>query len=189
VRVRHSASLPVYIQDTSYTEQEDQSDWEERSIGLKASLEKEFECTFHEADIWPGASFPAFVVQLAGEDWPYLAMSLYVFFKGKDIQENLDAWAKLYNRINPFRKYKPYFNREGSAVRALKATTEALGHEPSSIRLVGYRVIQVGEPPLSWDAVTGIDQLSFTSVGSRIFSASRVTAERSTSLLSKMKSS
>lgn len=150
-------SLPVYIQDASYTAQEDQSDWEERSIALKASLEKEFGCAFQDADIWPGASLPAFVVQLAGEAWPYLAMALYVFFKGKDIEENLDAWPKLYERINPFRKYKPYFNREGSAVLALKAIREALGHEPSSIRLVGYRATQVGEPPLDWDAVTGID--------------------------------
>ncbi len=114
-------SLPIYIPDRTYPDEEDKSD------EFKAELEAEYELSTKYADIWPGASFPAFLMELSVAAWPYLAMVIYVFFKGKEIKDNLDAWTELLEKITPFRKHRPYFKREGAAVLAVAAVTQALG--------------------------------------------------------------
>lgn len=146
-------TIDIYIPDVTY--EDDQ--WEEKSAALKAELEAEFGCTFEEAHIGAGASFPAFLTELSLDAWPYLAMALYAFFKGKDIQPNLDAWKELYKKLNQFRKRRPYFNREGSAVIVVDEIITHLGHDPDSFNLIGYVVSPLGAPH-DLDAIAGIEE-------------------------------
>lgn len=130
-------TLAVYIPDKTYG-QDDYDTWQERSTEFRVELEKEFGLPIQDADIWPGASLPAFLMHVPIDAWPYLGMALYAFFKGKDVEDNLDAWPKLFDRLNPFRKHRAYFKRDGAAVLVIHEITKALGSEPRSIRLIGY---------------------------------------------------
>ena len=145
--------LAIYIPDRTYG-QEDES--EEKSLQLKAQLEAELQCALEDADIGPGASFPAFLLELSQAAWPYLAMALYVFFKGKDVQDNLKAWPELYKKLSPFRKHDPYFNRESAAVVAVNEIAAALSNEPRSLRLIAYNIADATGGPFDLDAISGI---------------------------------
>jgi hypothetical protein len=84
-----------------------------------------------------GADFPALLIEYVF--WGG-AGAFLVLRKGKEIVENLQFFADLFNKLKPFRKYRASFDREGAYVLAVDAVTKRLGKPPTSIRLMGYKV-------------------------------------------------
>src|SRR4029078_2797084 len=108
-------TLGIYIPDPTYTRvYEDVEDWEEESAKFKINLEAEYGIKFEKTDIGPGADLPAYVTWVSLAAWPYVAAALVLFFSGKKISDNLDAWSEIYQkRIKPFFKHRPIFDRNG----------------------------------------------------------------------------
>ncbi|KYK46283.1 hypothetical protein A1D31_32455 [Bradyrhizobium liaoningense] len=114
----------------------------------------EFKLPFEETDIGTGASVQAFWTTLA-EAWPFVAAAA-VFFSGKKIEENIEAWQKLFERLRPFIKHKAVFDRDGAAVLAIDGLRIALDKLPDYVRLVGYKTDSIlnrlNDPPEEWQA-------------------------------------
>lgn len=135
-------AIEVYIPDASYGQDGSHSD----SRSVLHSLEEKYGLSFKAADIGTGASEPAFVTQLI-EWWP-LTSGIALFFAGKKIEENLDAWTRIYARLKPFFQHKAVFGPEGAAALAVDGVRSAMGKMPSSMRLVGYRTDSALNQPL-----------------------------------------
>jgi hypothetical protein len=139
-----SADLPIeiYVPDAAYGQ--DGSKAESRKF--LQSLIDEYNLPFKETDIGTGAGEPAFVTQIL-EWWP-VAGGAAVFFAGKKIEENLEAWTKIFARLKPFFKHKAVFGRDGAAVLAVEGVRSAMGNMPKSVRLVGYHTDSALNQPL-----------------------------------------
>jgi hypothetical protein len=131
--------IQICIPDISYRNAPDDEEWNKKSETLRSELEGEYGTPFEPGSIGFGSASPAWLGLLDLGPWPYVATALYVFFKGKEILENLDAWREIGKKITSFHKRKPSLNRSGAAILAIENIACALGYTPHSIQLVGYR--------------------------------------------------
>ena len=141
-------ALKIYIPDTTHAE------YESASSRFRDTLIAEFQLPFEETDIGTGAGEQAFWTTLT-DAWPFVA-AVAVFFSGKKIDENLEAWQKLFKRLGPFINRGAIFDRDGAAVLAIEGLRLALGKLPDSVRLVGYQtdslLNRINDPPEEWQA-------------------------------------
>lgn len=92
------------------------------------------EFTVDYTDIGRGAAWPAILVTVA-------LLSSSVFFLGKRIEENLDAWISLGERFKAFierataKSHSPLIDQEGACLLALHEVVEK---HPDSIRVLEY---------------------------------------------------
>jgi hypothetical protein len=107
-----------------------------------AELHAEYQLRFIGTDIGPGFSIPAFITLL--QDWGGPALALFLL--GKHLNEGWEWSSEQFDRLRPFFKHSVRFPREGASVQAVKAVRDLLGHEPRTMRLVGYT---------PWNAVGG----------------------------------
>jgi hypothetical protein len=157
----HAESIKIYVPDKTYGG----DDWETESPKFRDALVKLFDQSFEEIDLGTGASELAFWTTLVVS--PPIVAALAIFFNGKRIEENLDAWQKLYKRLTGYLEHRAVFDRDGAAILAIEGIRSALGKLPSSVRLVGYHtdslfnrsleeaqsdnaVVHVIGEPLSW---------------------------------------
>ncbi|MCA1429364.1 MULTISPECIES: hypothetical protein [unclassified Bradyrhizobium] len=141
-------ALKVYIPDPTNAECEDSS------ARFRDTLVAEFQLPFEETDIGTGASEQAFWTVLT-DAWPVVA-AIAVLFSGKKIEENIEAWQKLFKRLGPFIDRGAIFDREGAAILAMDGLRLALGRLPDTVRLVGYHTDSllnwVNDSPEVWQA-------------------------------------
>ena len=109
---------------------------ESASSLFRQKIEKEFHRSFVDVDIFPGASLPAFLTVLS-EYAPYI-LALSVFFSGKAIKGNFDAWVEMASGLKRFLSYQPVVSRNGAAIIAVSAIFDDLGGMPKNIRLFHY---------------------------------------------------
>ncbi|SDK51469.1 hypothetical protein SAMN05660337_0690 [Maridesulfovibrio ferrireducens] len=100
----------IYL-DYSYEEFGEEGKFKHKTI-LNALSEIDPNYEIKETDVGHGADLPALVVSLL-TDLPELAQiglaSLAIFFQGKRINKNIDAWISITKKINNlFSKNKPY---------------------------------------------------------------------------------
>ena len=101
--------IRVYVIDETYGQ--DGDDWEQQSAAFKKKIEAEHQRPFEYEDIGRGASQPAFFVTLI-ELLPYPG-AIALFFTGKKINENIEAWGKLYERLKNFLNRNPALDKQG----------------------------------------------------------------------------
>ena len=129
-----STGIRFYVHDETYGHAED--DWEQKSEAFKKRLEAEYKLPFEYEDIGTGASAPAFFATLM--DLAPYAAPIAIFFAGKKIEENLDAWGKIYVRLKKFLNRNPTLDMQGASVLAVQSITASMGKVPTFIRLTGY---------------------------------------------------
>jgi hypothetical protein len=141
-----SSALRIFNPDATHSECED------ASSRFRDRLVVEFQLPFEETDIGTGAGLQAFWTALT-DAWPIVA-AIAVFFSGKKIDENLEAWQKLFQRLEPFIDRGAIFDRDGAAVLAIEGIRLALGKLPESVRLIGYQtdsvLSRINDPPEEW---------------------------------------
>jgi hypothetical protein len=132
--IKKEAGIAVYLPDEAYGHTDDEY-YPSESEKFRQAVEDEFECKFLESNIGAGADVPAYVtfIGVAG-------VALALFFSGKRIEENFDAWIRLASRLARFFHRSPVFDRQGSAVLAVDEIIKQLGHTPKTMSLIGYQL-------------------------------------------------
>jgi hypothetical protein len=62
-----------------------------------------------------------------------------VFFSGKPILDNTEAWRTIHRKIKPFFRRTVVLNRNGAAVLAMEAVFKDMGGIPKKVMLHGYK--------------------------------------------------
>ena len=148
-REEKSEEILIFVVDESYDRIAEYVDWDdysdERAATEAASgafldlIKSEFGADFEEANIGPGADIPAFVTVIASNVVPLIPWLMAIFFSGKPIVENIEAWRTILSKIRPFFKRTVVLNRNGSAVLAMDAVFEEMGGIPKTVVLHGYK--------------------------------------------------
>lgn len=139
----------IFVIDESYDRIHEYVDWEdfadESSATEAASkifhdrIRTEFNAEFEDANIGPGADLPAFVTVIASNVIPLIPWLMAVFFSGKPIVDNVEAWRTILGKIRPFFSRTVVLNRNGAAVLAMDAIFEDMGGIPKHVVLHGYK--------------------------------------------------
>ena len=120
----------------SYSSDETEIDASQKFLEV---ISKEFSTDFEEVDIGPGASIPAFLTLLAESSiLKVVGAAFGIFLMGKPINDNLEAWSKLAQKIKRFSTRNVCLNRNGAAVVAVDAAIKYIGELPRSVKLLGY---------------------------------------------------
>lgn len=150
----------LVVVDETYGNEEDS--WESEHELYRLGLETEFDLAFEDANIGPGADLPAFAAQLPLQV-PAWAVVIGLFFMGKKIKENGEAWHDIFGMLKRFLKRPLYVNRHGASVLAMEAIFEDMGGLPKTIQLLGYRSSHISEPDaISTDDEAGISEAPST---------------------------
>lgn len=103
---------------------------------LQRELEDEYNLPVGHTSVGTGAAEPGFLVALPSA---IIGGAIWLFFQGKKLQPNIDAWKHFYNRyFVKFFKRNPSFDRSGALILAILALNERLGKAPTSIHIVSY---------------------------------------------------
>lgn len=152
-----SDEIQVFIIDETYDHYEN---WEEVSERFRISLEAEYNLKFKEANIGPSADVPAFLTTLITSSFqvPVWTVILCLFFSGKLIRDNFDAWQDMAKRIAKFFNHHVVFSRNGASIIAMKAVLDDLGMAPKTIKLISYR----------FDMIFSVEELAALEASSEI---------------------
>jgi len=176
--MKDTGSIAVFIPDVEY-DAGDEETYPSRSLKFKELLEEEYESSFEEENIGPGADIPAYVTLLSVATLPYIAVALAIFFSGKKIEENIEAWVRLGSRLSRFFHRRAHFNRKGAAVIAVTSATAELGRQPNQISLLGYAALYDfdGSGPIEFEDAGKLSEDVAPLTLSRITHAFRISAE------------
>jgi len=126
-----------------YVNSDDYADeWAATEAASGVCLERiraEFTAEFEEVNIGPGADLPAFVTVIASNIVPLIPWLMAIFFSGKPIVDNIEAWRTILAKIRPFFSRTVLLNRNGAAVLAMDAVFEDMGGIPKKVVLHGYK--------------------------------------------------
>ncbi|EAQ26595.1 hypothetical protein [Roseovarius sp. 217] len=138
----------IFVVDESYQRISEYVDWSDYADEWGATeaaseiflerISAEFDAEFEEANIGPGADLPAFVTFISSNIFPLIPWMMAIFFTGKPIIDNIEAWRTLFGKIRPFFSRTVVLNRNGAAVLAMDAIFEDMGGIPKQVRLHGY---------------------------------------------------
>lgn len=134
----------IIIFDETYDHYDD---WEGESEKYRLGLEEEFGHSFEEVNVGPGADVPAFLATLLTIEVPLWTALLTLFFLGKPINENIEAWRNIGRKIRKFFKRPVVLSRHGAAVIAVEAVLDEIGGTPKSIQLLSYRIEDIRDKP------------------------------------------
>lgn len=139
----------IFVVDESYDRIDEYVNWDdytdewsttEAASGIFLDrISAEFAAEFEEANIGPGADLPAFVTVIASNIVPLIPWLMAVFFSGKPIVDNIEAWRTILGKIRPFFSRTVVLNRNGAAVLAMDAVFEDMGGIPKKVVLHGYK--------------------------------------------------
>jgi hypothetical protein len=143
----HDGNILIAVVDETYGVSEDEA-WERDRERFRLSLEREFGVRFEDGNVGPGADLPAYLTLLqTTTEVPLWVVVASIFFLGKPLKENMEAWPEVARKLQPFLKRPAFFNRQGAAVLAVGAVCAALGGDvPKSLQLQSYRTPHVAEP-------------------------------------------
>jgi hypothetical protein len=139
-------SFRVFIPDPTYGDGEWTEDWRNGpvtgpSAEFRKSLEDEFGGEFRFTSIGTGAAISAYFLELASSPFGELAAgAIALFFAGKPIKDNLEAWGSAYKQLVKFFHRDPTFSREGAAVLVYEAVVDKMGGLPKSYELRGFGI-------------------------------------------------
>lgn len=129
--------IGVLFVDTTYDSGDDDNG---SSTTLREEIQAELKAEIDEVDIHPGASLPAWLFQV---DWSTLALTavaIALFFKGKAIDENLEAWMSLARKVQSVLNRPCYLTRTAAASLAVDGIVKHIAPvRPSRIVLRSYR--------------------------------------------------
>lgn len=130
--------IALYIPDPAWGHASD-DEYETESARHRKSLEKLLNVRLKQKNIGPGADLFSFETWIAISPWWYwTAGPLALFLLGKKINDAVEGWSKLFEKIKPFLSYRPYLNRDAAGVLAISKLSDQLGRFPDSIQLLGY---------------------------------------------------
>ncbi|MCV6595509.1 MAG: hypothetical protein OIF40_00305 [Mangrovicoccus sp.] len=139
----------IFVVDESYDRIAEYVDWDEyvdegaaedaASKIFLSRIKSEFDSEFDNANICPGADLPAFVTAITSNVIPLIPWLMAVFFSGKPIVDNIEAWRTIISKIRPFFRRTIILNRNGAAVLAMDAVFEDMGGLPKKVVLHGYK--------------------------------------------------
>lgn len=135
--------IVIAIIDETYRRNEETYETESQ-LYLK-SLRDEFNEDFEESNVGPGADIPAFVTVLTENLLPLLPWLAAVFFSGKPLIDNIDAWRSIATRVRKYFSRPTVLNRNGAAAIAIESVMTDLGGTPRFIRLKSYRPAGIWE--------------------------------------------
>lgn len=148
-REEQSDEVLIFVVDESYDHVHEYVNWDEHADECAATeaasriflnrIKSEFDTDFEEVNIGPGADLPAFVTVITSNVVPLIPWLMAVFFSGKPIIDNIDAWRTIFRKIRPFFRRTVVLNRNGAAVLAMEAVFEDMGGIPKKVILHGYR--------------------------------------------------
>lgn len=124
--------MRIYLIDETYDRYDDEA---EASRRYKSRLEAELSMELEERNIGAGADLPSFLAQI--DVGPLLAV-VTLFFLGTPINENLDAWPKIFSKFKSFLKYPIRTDGTAAAIIAIQRVFEELGGLPRSVVLKKY---------------------------------------------------
>lgn len=142
----------VFFVDITYGQVDESGFVPEENDGwnnsYKRKLEHESGEKLEDADIGPGASFPAFLLEIAASPLPYVAGVIAIFFSGKKLEENLDAWPRLFQRFSSLLKRDVFLSRTAAAAYAINCVYDDIGGLPKTLVLKKYhsRDVRFSEP-------------------------------------------
>jgi hypothetical protein len=143
-RRERSGQIIVLVIDETYGHNEDT--WEVESEQYRINLCAEFKADFEESNVGPGADIPAFLTDIATTAIPLWTVLVGAFFLGKPINENLDGWSAIGQKIRTFFKRPVILARHGASVLAVEAVFDHIGGLPKVIKLISYRPMHIGDP-------------------------------------------
>ena len=148
----------IYIIDETYEKYDDEQ-YSLASENYRKQLEIDFDAEFCEVNIGPGADVPAFLTLLSTVSVPAWTVIFTLFFAGKKINENIEAWTQLAAKIHGFFRRPVALGRHAAAIVALQSIFDELDGLPKSIKLDGYVAEHIGEdsPPSSYKDLQTID--------------------------------
>jgi len=139
----------IFVIDESYDRIDEYVNWDDYADEAAATdaasktflsrIKSEFDADFDEANIGPGADLPAFVTVITSNIVPLIPWLMAVFFSGKPIVDNIEAWRTILSKIKPFFRRTVVLNRNGAAVLAMEAVFEDMGGIPKKVVLHGYK--------------------------------------------------
>ena len=139
----------IFVVDESHDRIDEYVNWDDYTDEWSATeaasgifldrISAEFAAEFEEANIGPGADLPAFVTVIASNIVPLIPWLMAVFFSGKPIVDNIEAWRTILGEIRPFFSRTVVLNRNGAAVLAMDAVFEDMGGIPKKVVLHGYK--------------------------------------------------
>jgi len=148
-REEQSDEVLIFVVDESYDHIDEYVDWSDYADEWEATeaaskiffnrIKSEFDVDFEEANIGPGADLPAFVTVIASNVVPLIPWLMAVFFSGKPIVDNIEAWRTILSKIKPFFRRTVVLNRNGAAVLAMDAVFQDMGGIPKKVALHGYK--------------------------------------------------
>lgn len=148
-REEQSDEILIFVIDESYAHIGEYVNWDDyadESAATEAAskifltrIKSEFDADFEEANIGPGADLPAFVTVIASNVVPLIPWLMAVFFSGKPIVDNIEAWRTLLSKIRPYFSRTVVLNRNGAAVLAMDAVFEDMDGIPKEVVLHGYK--------------------------------------------------
>lgn len=148
-REEQSDEVLIFVIDESYDRIDEYVNWDDYADEWGATdaaskiflsrIKSEFDAEFDEANIGPGADLPAFVTVIASNVVPLIPWLMAVFFSGKPILDNIEAWRTTLSKIRPFFRRTVVLNRNGAAVLAMDAVFEDMGGIPKRVVLRGYK--------------------------------------------------
>lgn len=143
----------IWIPDPTY----DHPEIKENSDSIKSKLESEYDVKFRRSDIGAGADFPAFLTHLV--NYTPVAIAIALFFSGKKINENLEAWIEIGKKLRDFSKYNAFYNRASALCYSLAAFARKKGNIPQSVELKAYKSVDIrfGHEFQEVKNITGID--------------------------------
>ncbi|WP_299830008.1 hypothetical protein [uncultured Roseobacter sp.] len=125
----------VFFEDTAYWHN---SDIEEASLRLRKAIEAEFAVEVAEVDIGPGFSVPAWLLEIDVKSLVAGGAVVTVFFQGKNILQNIEAWLMISAKLKSFLHRKAKLNRTAAAALAINEILRVRDKPTSNVTLVEY---------------------------------------------------
>jgi hypothetical protein len=106
-------------------------------------LEEKYERKFKYENLGAGADLPSYFTTL--KDWPYVIAAVAVFFSGKLLKDNIEAWIALAKSLRGYFKQRPIVEREAAALRAVDKIVSTKKLKLREFRLIAYSRAHIGD--------------------------------------------
>ena len=140
----------IYIPDLTYDNPDYYPALDKQAASKKfhEQVTDELGVSSYDANIGAGADWPVVALEIIEyiQNKEYLFLVLAAFFSGEKINENLDAWfsigQKIYSRAS---KFQPILNRSASILLGLQGYINESKNERVSLELRQYKALDARE--------------------------------------------
>jgi hypothetical protein len=136
--------IRIYVPDLSYDTGRKFVSSAGKSITFKKYLEAKFERKFSYENLGAGADWPSYFTTIKDLSPFAVTGSLAIFFSGKLVKENIEAWTSLAKSLRAFFKLKPIVEREAAALRAVDKIVHTHRLKLREFKLLAYSQNHIG---------------------------------------------